>query len=94
MAQRALYLAAYDVVCDSRRRRVLQVVRQYASGGQKSAFECWLSATEVREMLLALDGELDEIEDRFGLLPLDPRRRVVAMGCARPPSNPDFLYFG
>jgi CRISPR-associated protein Cas2 len=48
---RSLYLVAYDISDDRLRRRMLRVVRGYASRGQKSALECWLSPTEARELL-------------------------------------------
>ncbi len=41
---RTLYLVAYDVRRPSRLRKALRVLKDYASGGQKSAFECYLSA--------------------------------------------------
>ncbi len=46
MPQRALHLIAYDVAHPKRLRRALHIVRHHASGGQKSAHECWLTGTE------------------------------------------------
>jgi len=40
MKNRQLYLAAYDVSCPRRLRKALYVLRGFASGGQKSVFEC------------------------------------------------------
>ncbi len=94
MPSRSLYLAAYDVTDDNRRRRVLKAVRRYSSGGQKSALECWLTAPDIRALIADVRDELDPDEDRFGLLPLDPRRGVFTLGRALQPSDPDFLYFG
>lgn len=36
------YLAAYDVSDPKRLQQALHVLRDYATGGQKSVFECFL----------------------------------------------------
>lgn len=43
---RKLYIVAYDVRKPSRLSKALRVVRSFASGGQKSAYECWLDAAD------------------------------------------------
>lgn len=57
---RSLFLIAYDVRHPRRLRRVHQVLKDFASGGQKSAFECYLSLVERKELLQrvvqAMDG--------------------------------------
>ena len=42
--KRHLYLWAYDISCNRSRRQVREILRGYAVGGQKSLFECWLTA--------------------------------------------------
>lgn len=91
---RSLLLAAYDVRDDARLRRILKAVKSYSSGGQKSAHECWLAPSEVRSLLAETSGLLESSEDRFALVPIDPRRGVVTLGCATKPADPDFYYFG
>lgn len=90
---RQLYLAAYDISCPNRLRRALRVARTFSSGGQKSAHECWLSPEEkdilMRNMALVIDQE----EDQFALIALDPRRPVRLMGTAVKPSDPVYFYF-
>jgi CRISPR-associated protein Cas2 len=67
---RRLHLAAYDVSEPSRLRAALRAVRDYATGGQKSAHEVFLSDDE-RVLLLRVMGEIiDPQTDRFMLLPL------------------------
>lgn len=94
MSSRSLYLAAYDISDSRRRRHIRRTLRSFASGGQKSAFECWLSPADMRALLKDIRGSIDIHCDRFGLLPLDPRRRIITLGKATAPSDPGFLYFG
>ena len=94
MTQRALYLAAYDV-CDPRRlAAALKLVRAYASGGQKSAHEIHLTDAERQRLLCDMRRMLDEAEDSFMLIRLDPRATVETLGRAVPPSDAACMYFG
>lgn len=82
-------------MADPRRLRLaLQVAKQYASGGQKSVFECFLTEPERDQMF----GEMQELlcpdEDRFLLLRLDSRREVAVLGVGVAPEDPDFYYVG
>jgi CRISPR-associated protein Cas2 len=88
---RQLFLAAYDVSSGKRLKKALATARQYASGGQKSAYECWLTPTEKRDLLQAMSRVLNSEEDRFALIPLDPRRGVSTLGLAVKPTNPQFF---
>lgn len=94
MPQRRLYLAAYDVSCPRRLRAALQVLKGYASGGQKSVFECFLSAAERTELLARVREVIDPAEDRFLLLPLAGDRPVGTLGIAVPPEDPEYYYVG
>ena len=89
-----LFIAAYDVRKPSRLPRALRVVRAFASGGQYSAYECWLEDQEIEELERRIAGELDLGEDSFALIPLASRKPVAVMGVAVKPSNPDIFYFG
>ncbi len=91
---RSLFLVAYDVVDHARRRRVLRVVKSFASGGQKSAYECWLTPADIQSLMMQARVCLEASEDQFALIPLDPRRGVFTLGCALQPSDPAFFYFG
>jgi len=93
-AKRQLYLAAYDVSDSRRLRLMLHSVKAHATGGQKSVFECYLTEAERRALLWKVKGILNEREDRFFLLRLDPRSRVRTLGKAVPVADPDFFFVG
>ena len=93
-AKRALYLAAYDVADPKRLRRVRQVTRLFATGGQKSVFECFLTAEERRALLADACPLIDKDEDRLALLRVEERARPVLLGIATPPVDPGFRYVG
>lgn len=92
MARRDLYLAAYDVSDPVRLREALKVLKNYACGGQKSVFECYLTAAERRVLIDQIREVLDLVEDRFLLLQLGHGARVRALGVAVVPADPDFFY--
>lgn len=92
--QRTLYLAAYDVSDDKRLRAALHCVRAYATGGQKSVHEVWLTEREKGELLGDMSYILAEDADSFLLIRLDARQTVQTLGKATPPSNPDWFYLG
>ncbi len=94
MKKRNLYIAAYDITHPSRLRDGLQVLRDYASGRQKSVFECFLSEGEKRVLLTQMRALLDPEEDRFFLLRLDPRGKLRTLGKAIKPQDPSWFYVG
>ena len=92
MPHRNLHLACYDV-CEPRRLcAALKLVRQYATGGQKSAHEVFLTQAEHDALVNNMRELLDLATDRFLLLRLDPRNRIHTLGRAVQPANPDFFY--
>lgn len=94
MSQRTLYLAAYDVSDEGRLRAALHVVRAYASGGQKSVHEVWLSWVEKGELIATMAQILHPSADSFLLIQLDARQTVHTLGLGMPPSDPDWFYLG
>ncbi|WP_412852566.1 CRISPR-associated protein Cas2 [Ectothiorhodospira shaposhnikovii] len=94
MAKRDFYLAAYDVSERGRLSAALSLVRAYATGGQKSVHEVFLTDAERRELLHDMALILDEEEDRFLLLRLDPRGRVHTLGKGTQPHDPTLFYMG
>lgn len=94
MTQRHLYLAAYDISCNRRLRKALYVVRAYASGGQKSVFECYLTASEKKRLLGDIGLVIDPTEDRFILLRLLGAQHVRTLGKAVLPQDGSFYYVG
>jgi CRISPR-associated protein Cas2 len=94
MPKRTLYLAAYDVSDDGRLRQALHAVKGYATGGQKSVFECFLTDAE-REELLGRVGEVIDVEDdRFMLVRVESGFPVHTLGVAVTPADPRFYYVG
>jgi CRISPR-associated protein Cas2 len=87
------YLAAYDITDNSMRRAALRLLRAYATGGQKSVHEVWLTPAEKRDVLAGMQ-EVLEASDRFMLLRLDPRSQAVVIGRGVAPANPDYFYIG
>jgi CRISPR-associated protein Cas2 len=94
MTKRSLYIACYDISDARRLRLALHVLRNYATGGQKSVFECFLTETEKRALVGEVREVIDEAEDRFLLLRLDPRKPVRVLGIADLPADPDYFYVG
>jgi len=94
MSKRILFIAAYDISDNKRLRQALKIIRAYASGGQKSVFECYLNATEKAALLADIEAVIDESEDRFLLLKLDGRCQVYTLGKAVPPQDGAFYYVG
>ena len=94
MSKRGLYLAAYDVRHPRRLRHALEVLKHYATGGQKSVFECYLTDTERGALLSEVKSVLNLKADRFMLVRIDPRSRTEALGIAVRPADPDFFYVG
>ena len=94
MPKRSLFIAAYDVVGDSRRQQVHRTVSAYASGGQKSVFECRLSPLERKTLLTQVRRLINEGEDRFALFRVEERTKPVLLGVATPPTDPSLYYVG
>lgn len=93
-AKRSIFLAAYDVRERKRLRNALKVARAYASGGQKSAHECWLTESEIDNLLSSMSDTLDTACDSFMLIPLSVAKPVRTFGVAAQPANPDYFYMG
>jgi CRISPR-associated protein Cas2 len=91
---RNLYLAAYDIRHPTRLRRTLRVLKDYACGGQKSAFECYLSAAERRELLARVEQEMDEDVDAFLVIRLTNRDAVSTLGIGVKPADELYTYLG
>lgn len=91
---RQLYLAAYDIADLKRMAHARDRIRAYATGGQKSVFECLLTPGECRLLLEEMRSILDPGEDSFLLFDMDPRAGTRQMGLARAPEAGACLYQG
>jgi len=89
---RSLYLAAYDVAEARRLRAALELVKGYSTGGQKSVHECFLTDGEKARLLQDMALVLEEDEDSFLLLRLDPRARTLTLGKAVEPVDAPYFY--
>lgn len=94
MSERHLHLACYDVADRRRLAAALKLVRGYATGGQKSVHEVFLTDAERLVLVARMKALLSLDEDRFLLLRLDPRCRVLTLGRAAPPSDLGCIYIG
>jgi CRISPR-associated protein Cas2 len=94
MPHRDLHLACYDVAEPSRLSAALKLTRRYATGGQKSAHELFLTSPERDTLVADMQTLLDASTDRFLLLRLDPRSKLFALGKAVAPADPDYFYVG
>ncbi|MBI3935965.1 MAG: CRISPR-associated endonuclease Cas2 [Betaproteobacteria bacterium] len=92
METRSLYLAAYDVAAPRRLRAALELVKGYSTGGQKSVHECFLTEGEKAHLLHDMALVLEEDEDSFLLLRLDPRAKVLTLGKALEPVDAPYFY--
>jgi CRISPR-associated protein Cas2 len=93
-AARILYLAAYDISDQGRLRAALHCVRAYATGGQKSVHEVWLTPAEKGQLLGDMGYILEEDTDSFLLIRLDARQTVHTLGLGIAPIDPDWFYLG
>ncbi len=94
MPHRDLYLVAYDVATPRRLKAALKLVRRYATGGQRSVHELYLTPAECQGLIEDMSALLQADTDRLLLLKLDPRSRVHTLGRAVAPADPDYFYIG
>jgi len=94
MPQRQLHIAAYDISDDQRLRAAVKLLKGYASGRQKSVFECFLTAAERNALIADVEALLDADEDRFVLLRLEPRGKTRVRGKGIKPTDPPWFYVG
>lgn len=94
MSTRDLYLAAYDIAEPRRLSAALKLTRTYATGGQKSVHEIFLTRGERKRLIEDMSALIDLDTDRFLLVRLDPRSRVHTLGKTLAPADPDHFYVG
>lgn len=87
---RKLYLVLYDIVDAPRQSRVRGFIFAYAISHQKSFYECWLTASELAELIGHVGNALTDA-DRFHCFELDPRMLNRLTGTARRISTEPFL---
>lgn len=82
MVNRKRYLVCYDICEPGRLKRVYKYLSGFKVGGQKSFFECWLTATELCCIRDNLRNMIDINEDRLHIFLLDPRMSPGCYGIA------------
>ncbi len=91
---RTLYLIAYDITDDKRLNRVREFLKGYSTGGQKSVYECFLTAGELNHVKVVLDRLIDGETDRVHIFTMDARSRTHALGIGVQPKDPEYFYIG
>lgn len=91
---RQLYLVAYDVRDPKRLRQTHQVLKEFACGGQKSAFECYLTLAEHDELVSRVEQCMDTDEDALLVIRLTGRDNVSTLGVAVKPADELYAYLG
>lgn len=91
---RELYLVAYDVREHKRLRLTHRVLKEFACGGQKSAFECYLTERERLELVSRVEDVMDTAEDALLVIRLSDRNSVATLGIAVKPMDELYTYLG
>lgn len=91
---RELYLVAYDVREHRRLRHTHRVLKEFACGGQKSAFECYLTEKEREELVSRVEDVMDTSEDALLVIRLPDRNSVDTLGIAVKPMDELYTYLG
>ncbi len=91
---RQLYLVAYDVRSPTRLRHIHQVLKDFACGGQKSAFECYLTQSERDELVSRVKQRIDVNEDSLLVIRLGDSGNVSTLGVAVKPADQLYTYLG
>lgn len=87
---RSLILACYDIHHPKALRQALTATRAFATAGQYSAYECFLTRTERRVLKTQLRAIIAPT-DVAALIRPDLRREVLTAGVARAPEDPHFF---
>lgn len=84
----SLYLAAYDIGDNRRRRRVARLLRTYGHSVQYSVYEVWLEPDDLPEFR-RLVGALLSVADAFDVYPIDRDPARPRFRWQRPPVSHD-----
>lgn len=89
---RTRYLVAYDITDHKRLYRIHKQVEAYAIGGQKSFYECWLTAHEFADFKREMTALMDSIDDRIFIFQLPKDTEPTLFGKAKLQSTQPFLF--
>ena len=88
-----LYLCCYDIQDDKRRGKVYRTLKKYQSGGQYSAYECYLTDLQKKQLEKQLSSIIEEA-DTLHFQRLQLCHETICLGRACQPMPSDFLYLG
>jgi len=91
---RTLYLVAYDITQPRRLGKVRRILKEYATGGQLSVYECFLTDGERARVEAALLKCINPEKDRVHIFTMDARSRTHTLGIAVQPRDPAYFYVG
>ena len=91
---RQLYLVAYDVRNSTRLGRIHKVLKDFACGGQKSAYECYLTVSERDELVSRAKQCIDIGEDALLIIRMNDSDNVTTLGIATKPVDELYTYLG
>ncbi len=65
-----IYVVAYDIPCNKRRKKVADLLEGYGQRVQYSVFECALSAVKYKELQKRLRSRVKLEEDKIRIYPI------------------------
>lgn len=90
---RYLYIIAYDISAPKRLRKALYILKDYAWGGQKSVFECFLTQHEKDELCKRVGSVINQKKDYLLAVRISKPDSVKGLGIASIPKNDDSLFY-
>lgn len=85
-----LYVIAYDIPCDQRRKKISDLLEGYGQRVQYSVFECQLTQVKFKELCQRLNKVVKLAEDSLRFYPLSRHTlgQVVVWGTSPPITLP------
>ena len=84
MSIRRFYLIAYDISDSGRQHQVHNILQGYATGSQKSLYECWLTETEWQDLRCRLPNLLQEGDRLHAVRLPETDQHAMLFGAAQP----------
>lgn len=94
MSERQLYIIAYDISDPRRLRHSLNILKDYAWGGQKSVFECFLTPAEKNSLCQRIKSSINEQEDFLLAFKVVEPCQVRTLGIGIAPRDEPLFYVG
>jgi CRISPR-associated protein Cas2 len=93
MPTRRLVIAAYDIASQRRLKRALKHCTAFASGGQKSVHECWVTGAEQSALSNGLGKICRTGTDAWLIADLGTNPKVMTLGRGKPAVRPRNILF-